>query len=85
MKTILCPKYDTPSLNHIPNVRHFLTAGTIHVWSYFVLGPTFVNIHMGLIQFYESYGSNSSTVDLGNFVPLFNFSMCSMSSIYPKR
>ena len=25
------------------------------------------------------------TVDLGNFVPLFNFSLCSMSSIYPKR
>ena len=25
------------------------------------------------------------TADLGNFVSLFNFSMCSMSSIYPKR
>ena len=25
------------------------------------------------------------TVDLGNFVPLFNLSMCSMSSVYPKR
>ena len=25
------------------------------------------------------------TVDLGNFVPLFNFSMCSTSGIYPKR
>ena len=25
------------------------------------------------------------TVDLDNFVPLFNFSLCSMSSIYPKR
>ena len=26
-----------------------------------------------------------STVDLGNFVPLFNLSLCSMSSISPKR
>ena len=29
--------------------------------------------------------STKGTVDLGNFVPLFNFSMCNMSSIYPKR
>ena len=29
------------------------------------------------------HGSN--TVGLGNFVPLFNFSLCSMSSISPKR
>ena len=26
-----------------------------------------------------------NTVDLCNFVPLFNFSLCSMSSISPKR
>ena len=26
----------------------------------------------------------SGTVDLGNFVPLFNFSLCNMSSISPK-
>ena len=38
-----------------------------------------------LLQLEIRRTSKLNTVDLGNFVPLLNFSMCSMSSIYPKR
>ena len=38
-----------------------------------------------LTSFYVIVAQTFDTVDLGNFVPLFNFSLCSLSSISPKR